>query len=258
MRVEYDAFADIYDVWVQSAPVAGRNQPFYIEEYVRTDGLAVELGIGNGRIAIEAARRGKPVSGVDSSAEMLARCRERADAAGVAPLLTLHQADFRDFALPEPAHLIAIPFHTIGHLVTIEDKRAALRRIHSHLVPGGRLIFDHFVFNPESARRNASPGLHAEYTDAATGRDVLLWAGATYDFAAQTMRLIAWTDELDEEGVVVRRRYRRLSFSWIEPEQVRALLSETGFEIETLYGDFDRSPFGPESPEQIWVARRPA
>jgi SAM-dependent methyltransferase len=202
--------------------VAGRNQPFYIEEYVRTDGLAVELGIGNGRIAIEAARRGKPVSGVDSSAEMLARCRERADAAGVAPLLTLHQADFRDFALPEPAHLIAIPFHTIGHLVTIEDKRAALRRIHSHLVPGGRLIFDHFVFNPESARRNASPGLHAEYTDAATGRDVLLWAGATYDFAAQTMRLIAWTDAGAGARAAVGDRLRdRDSLRRFRPKSLR-------------------------------------
>ena len=258
MKVEYDAFAEIYDVWVQSAPIAGRNQPFYVEEYLRTDGLVVELGIGNGRIAIEAARRGKPVAGVDSSPEMLARCRERAEAAEVAHLLTLQQADFREFTLPEPAHLIAIPFHTIGHLVTIEDKRAALRRTHSQLVPGGRLIFDHFIFNHDAARRNASPGVRAEYTDAATNRDVLLWSGATYDFAAQTMRLFAWTDELDEEGVVIRRRYRRLSFSWIEPEQTRALLSETGFEIEALYGDFDRSPFGPESPEQIWVARRPA
>jgi SAM-dependent methyltransferase len=257
MRVEYDAFADIYDIWVQTAPIAERNGPFYVDEYVRSSGLVVELGIGNGRIALEAARRGEPVFGVDSSAEMLARCRERADAAGVAGLITLLQADFREFVLPEPAQLISIPFHTIGHLVTLGDKRAGLRHIYSQLAPGGRLIFDHFVFNPEGARLGGSPRVRAEYTDAATGRDVLLWAGATYDFAAQTMRSIARTDELDKEGVVVRQRYWRLSFSWIEPEQARALLSETGFEIEALYGDFDRSPFGPESPEQIWVARRP-
>jgi SAM-dependent methyltransferase len=258
MRVEYDGFADIYDAWVRQAPIAERNRPFYVEEYLKTPGPVVELGIGNGRIAIEAARHGKPVIGVDSSTEMLARCRERAEAAGVAHRLTLQQADFRDFSLPEPAHQIAIPFHTIGHLVTIEDKRTALRRIHSQLIPGGRLVFDHFIFNPEGARRHQSPSLRAEYTDAATGRDVLLWSITSYDFAAQTMRMITWTDELDQEGVVIRRRYRRLSFSWIEPEQTRALLSETGFEVEALYGDFDRSPFEPGSPEQIWVARRPA
>lgn len=258
MRVDYDGFAEIYDVWVQTAPIAARNLPFYVDEYLKTLGVVVELGIGDGRIAIAAAQRGSPILGVDSSSEMLARCRERAEAAGVAQQLTLLQADFRDFTLPEPAHLIAIPFHTIGHLITLQDKRAALQQIHSQLAPGGRLIFDHFIFSPEGARRAGSPGLRAEYTDGATGRDVLLWASATYDFAAHTMRVITWSDELDEEGVVLRRRYRRLSFSWIEPEQTRALLTETGFEIEALYGDFDRSPFGPESPEQIWIARRPA
>jgi SAM-dependent methyltransferase len=255
--VEYDAFADIYDIWVEGAPVTKRNLPFYVEEFLRTEGVVVELGVGNGRIAIEAARQGKPVIGVDYSAEMLRLCREQAEAAGVAHLLTLIQADFRDFVLPEPAQLIAIPFHTIGHLVTLDDKRAGLRHIYGQLAPGGRLIFDHFVFNPEAAQRHQGVGLRGEYTDATTGHDLLLWTTTLYDFEAQTMRIIAWTDELDDEGVVLRRKYRRLSFSWLEPQQPRALLEETGFQIEALYGDFDRRSFGDDSPEQVWVARRP-
>src|SRR2546425_13036037 len=103
---DYDGFADIYDVWVQTAPVTERNGPFYVGEYLRTRGPAVELGIGNGRIAVEAAQRGKPIIGVDSSAEMLSRCRHRAEAAGVAHLITPLEADFRDFTLPEPAELV--------------------------------------------------------------------------------------------------------------------------------------------------------
>ncbi len=79
-----------------------------------------------------------------------------------------------------------------------------------------------------------------------------------YEPESQTIRIIAWTDEIDGVGVLIRRQYRRLSFSWLEPEQTRKLLEETGFGIEALYGDFDRSPFSEDSPEQIWVARRPA
>jgi SAM-dependent methyltransferase len=255
--VEYDRFADIYDVWIQSAPVTERNRPFYVEEYLGTRGIVVELGIGNGRIAIEAARRGKAVTGVDSSPAMLALCRQRAEAAGVAPLLTLLQADWREFTLPEPAALISIPFHSIGHLVTLEDKRAGLRRIYQQLAPGGRLVLDHFVFDPEAARRATGPRVRAEYIDDETGREVLLWSTARYSFADQTMRVFTWSEELDAASVVVRKQYRRLSFSWIEPEQMRALLTDTGFAIEALYGDFDRRPFGADNPEQIWVARRP-
>ena len=34
-------------------------------------------------------------------------------------------------------------------------------------------------------------------------------------------------------------------------------LTMAGLEVEALYGDFDRSPFGDESREYVWVTRRP-
>lgn len=255
---EYDTFAAVYDIWTATAPVTARNLPFYVELCRETPGPVVELGVGDGRIAVEVAKAGKPITGVDSSAQMLHRCRARAQAAGVFDRLTLIQADFRDFSLPQPADLITIPFHTIGHLVTMDDKRVGLRHIYRQLAPGGRLIFDHFVFDPELAlTREGVATLRAEHTDPDTGHSTLLWATTRYDPPAQTMRMIAWSDEIDAVGVVVRRQYHRLSFSWLEPAQARELLAETGFEIEALYGDFDRSPFGDDSREQVWVARRP-
>jgi ubiquinone/menaquinone biosynthesis C-methylase UbiE len=257
-KSEYDTFADIYGIWTSSASVTARNLPFYVELCRATPGPVAELGVGDGRIAVEVAKAGKAIAGVDSSTEMLHRCRARAQAEGVLNRLTLIHADFREFSLPQPAELITIPFHTIGHLVTMEDKRAGLRRIYSQLAPGGRLVFDHFVFDMELARsRQNLASLRAEYTHPETGRDTLLWVTTRYEPETQTMRIIAWTDEIDAVGVQVRRQYRRLSFSWLEPEQTRMLLEEAGFEIEALYGDFDRSPFTEDSPEQIWVARRP-
>jgi SAM-dependent methyltransferase len=255
---EYDLFADIYDIWASTAPVTARNFPFYFKLCRETPGPVAELGVGDGRIAVEVARAGKPIIGVDASSEMLHRCRARAQAAGVLGRLALIQADFRDFRLPEPAELITIPFHSIGHLVTLDDKLAALRHIHSQLAPGGRLVFDHFVFDLELARaRHNLCTLRAEYVHPETGRDTLLWVTTRYEPETQGIRIVAWTDEIDGVGVLVRRQYRRLNFSWLEPAQARALLHEAGFEIEAVYGDFDRSPFGADSPEQIWVARRP-
>lgn len=252
----FDAFDDIYDAWVEAAPVTKRNAPFYVDEYLATRGPVVELGVGTGRIAIEAAQRGRAVVGVDGSPRMLAVCRERARAVGVEPLLTLIQADFRAFTLPEPAALVAIPFHTIGVMITDDDKRAALRRIHSQLRPGGRLIFDHFVFDPEIARRyDGTVTLHAETRDP-SGRPVLLWVTNRYDMERRHLRVIVFTDTVEPDGRA-ERRYRFIDLSWIEPARMRALLDETGFEVEALHGDFDRRPFDAKtSPEQVWVARR--
>ena len=71
------------------------------------------------------------------------------------------------------------------------------------------------------------------------------------------MRLIAWTDELKEDGTLARRRYRRLTFSWLDTDQMRAILEEAGFVIEHAYGYYDRRPLKDASPEQVWVARKP-
>ncbi|MCZ6571593.1 MAG: class I SAM-dependent methyltransferase [Planctomycetota bacterium] len=184
---QLDSLAAFYDVWVASAAsVMDPHPAFYGGMYVETEGPVVELGVGNGRILIEAARQGKHVIGVDCSTGMLELCRSRAAQAGVADKLTLIQADFRDFELAEPAALISIPFHSIGHLVTLDDKRAALTHIHSQLRPGGRLVFDHFVYDPKLAAQHRSPVFRSEFK-APSGRDALLWAlGAPSSEPGQT------------------------------------------------------------------------
>lgn len=252
-RVAYDAMADIYDAWCDSAPVTRANHLFYVNRLFQPEGVSVELGVGNGRICIEVAKKGKAIVGVDSSPAMLELCRDRARRAGVADRLTLIEGDFRDFELPEAAELITIPFHSIGHLLTREDKQTALRRIHRQLVPGGKLIFDHFVFDPDYPLVPGVPRLRAEYRDSETGRDRLLWEAVTRDEHQQLLRIIVWTDDIDKMGVVMSRRYRRMNLSWLTPEQSQSLLEDSGFEVETVFGDFDESPLSATSPQQIWV-----
>ena len=82
----YDTIAELYDPWSRSVV---EDVGFYVAEARKSGGTVVELGIGTGRIAIPIAETGKRVIGVDSSREMLAACRRRAEEAGVAELLDL-------------------------------------------------------------------------------------------------------------------------------------------------------------------------
>lgn len=254
---EYDSFAAIYARWTDSAASTGPNLPFYVDTYVRADGPVVELGIGDGRIAVEAALRGCDVIGVDASPAMLALCRQRAERAGVTARITVIAADFRDFELPEPAGLIALPYHSIGHLVTLEAKRQAIRQVFAQLRPGGRFVFDDFLMTSALMTQMRQVQLRATYRSPA-GADVLLWVTSLVDAASQSVTVVTWEDELDADGLLERRRYRRLSLSWLEPAQARELLVETGFAIEACYGDFQGTPFTEPNPlEQIWMARKP-
>jgi ubiquinone/menaquinone biosynthesis C-methylase UbiE len=265
---EYESFAEIYSIWTGSAQSPQANLPFYVDAYVAAEGPAVELGIGDGRIAVEAARRGHAMVGVDRSPAMLEQCRERAQRAGVLDLLTLIQADFRSFELPEPAALIALPYHSIGHLQSLDDKSDALHHIYRQLRPGGRFIFDDFVMTPALMAHMRAVQLRAAYSSAGAdssdgadgepgGTDRLLWVTSLIDEAAQSISVVTWEDGLDAAGTLLERRYRRLSLSWLEPAQARELLEDAGFTIETCDGDFERTEFDPASAsEQVWTAHK--
>ena len=254
--MEYERFADIYAVWTATAASAIADKQFYLDAYAAAPGLVVELGVGDGRIAVDAALRGGRIIGVDLSPAMLRLCRERAARAGVLDRLTLLQGDFRSFVLPEPASLIALPYHSLGHLVSLDEKRQALRQVHSQLAPGGRFVFDDFFMTPERLDRMRRVQLRAEYRSPA-GQDVLLWVTSLIDEAARSMRVVTWEDHLDPEGILQQRRYRTLSLSWLEPAEARQLLAEAGFAVEAGFGDFNRTPFdAATAEEQIWVARK--
>jgi SAM-dependent methyltransferase len=254
---EYDSFADIYSVWTDTAASAHANLMFYVDAYLAADGPVVELGVGDGRIAVEAAARGRAIIGIDLSSAMLERCRQRAARVGVQHQLTLLQADFRRFTLEAPAALISLPYHSIGHLVDLRDKRDAIRRIFSQLRPGGRFVFDDFFMTPALLAAMRQVQLRAAYRSD-EGRDVLLWVTSLVSEPAQSIKVVTWEDELDRDGVLARRRYRRLSLSWLEPLQARDLMEEAGFVIEGCFGDFERTPFAETvASEQVWIARRP-
>jgi SAM-dependent methyltransferase len=245
-------------VWTDTAGSTHANLPFYLDAYAQADGPVVELGVGDGRIAVPAAAQGRPVIGVDLSEAMLDLCRRRAARAGVLDRLTLMRADFRSFALDTPAALVALPYHSLGHLLTLEDKRRALGHVFSQLRPGGRFIFDDFLMTTDLVAHMRRVQLRAEYRTAA-GADVLLWVTSLVNESAQSIRVVTWEDELGDEGLLERRRYRRLSLSWLSPSQARDLLTQAGFAIDACYGDFDRTPFAEATAhEQVWVARRPA
>jgi len=254
---DYDSFADIYAVWTETAASTPANLAFYLDRYARTDGPIVELGVGDGRIVVPAASAGRNVTGVDLSPRMLDLCRDRARHAGVLDRLTLIQADFRTFVLAEPAALITLPYHSLGHLQTLDDKRDACRHVWSQLRPGGQFIVDDFFMTSALIAQMRRVQLRAEYRSA-SGADTLLWVTSLVDEVAQSIRVVTWEDTLDAAGAQMRRQYRRLSLSWLTPVQAREMLVDTGFVIDACDGDFAGTPFSTASAsEQVWMARRP-
>ena len=257
----YDPWADIYDA-VYSYVRA--DIPFYTQEAVESGGPVLELGVGTGRIAIPTAQLGIDIVGIDTSAAMLSKARHKLKSlrAGSGDV-ELIGADMRDFDLRDESGeqrrfpLITIPFRGFLALMTVEDQIRALERIRSHLSPGGRLVFNIFVPDPNLAFEQSDVPRHLnDVTDPSTGASYVLYQQSWYDTYGQIVNIRMMVEELDEDNVVARKMYRDYSLRYCYRWEIHHLLVMCGFEIEAMYGDFDRSEFDAGGTEMIWVARK--
>jgi SAM-dependent methyltransferase len=237
---EYEPFAEIYDDW---AAHMTEDVPFYVELAREAEGPIVELAVGNGRVAIPVVREtGRKVLGIDLSPAMLAQARERAEAEGVD--LELREGDMRDLELEEPAGLIYCPFRAMLHMPTWHDRRRVFERVAAALRPGGRFVWNAFVFDPLIAARIS--GEVREH-----GEGSRLWEQVEYVPTDNRIDITAWVEEPGQGE-------RKISLWWVSRSEWEGLIDVSGLELEALYGDFDRTPFDDESQEFIWVARKPA
>jgi SAM-dependent methyltransferase len=226
---EYQPFAEIYDEW---AAHMTEDIPFYVGLAREADGPIVELAVGNGRVAIPVAQEtGKLLIGTDLSPAMLEQARERASAAGVD--LELRTEDMRGFELEEPAALVYCPFRGLLHLPTWHDRRRVFERVAASLAPGGRFVWNAFVFDHAIATR-----VHEQHQDEPVPHTI-----------TQVPHESRIDIELDSGGSI--------SLWWATKNEWLGLIDVAGLEVEALYGDFERGPFTEESREFVWVARKP-
>jgi SAM-dependent methyltransferase len=230
----YDPIARLYDAWSRSVT---EDVLFYLQEARRSGGPVVELGVGTGRIAIPLAADRIRVIGVDSSRGMLEVCAERAALAGVGEFLDLRVGDLRAPPVTERVPLVTCPFRSLLHCADDGDRRRALAAAHELLVPGGRLVFDVFAPSAEDVEET-----HGRWLEREPG----IFERADWDTSARTLTLSV----RGEEGAAT------MALAWLPPEQWGALLRECGFEVESLWGWFDRRPYA-GGEDAIWVARKP-
>jgi SAM-dependent methyltransferase len=229
----YDRIAAFYDPWSRSVV---EDVGFYVAHALEAGGPVVELAVGTGRIAIPIAQAGIPVIGVDSSPEMLAVARAGADAAGVSDRLDLRVGDLRKPPVTEGVLLAICPFRSLLHMETEAEKLDALRAARALLRPDGRFVFDVFAPSREDIEET-----HDRWLEREPG----IWERAVWDEAARTLTLSVRSGE----DIV------SFGLHWLEVPEWLALLDRAGFEVEELFGWFDRRPYDGEE-DMIFVCRR--
>ena len=252
----YDAIPDfglLYDhvpLYRERADV-----PFYVDAAKAARGPVLELGCGTGRILLPIARAGVSILGLDSSRQMLERCRANlgAESAPVQQRVTLHQGDLHDFNLGAAFALIIAPFRVVQHLTTVDAQLRFLANVSRHLAPGGRFIFD--VFNPRFEVLVGADGMEREDTPATPLPD-----GRTFRRAYRIAR-VRWVDQVSESELIYyvdgKRYVQAFEMRWYLAAELQHLLARAGFRVRETYGDFARGPLVDGAPEQVIIAEKP-
>ncbi|MET4387998.1 SAM-dependent methyltransferase [Bradyrhizobium sp. F1.4.3] len=137
-------YAPWYDLLYEDKSYA--SEVDFVETRLRNHGVAsgkvLDLGCGTGLHAIEFARRGWSVAGIDLSHEMIARAKSRAEQAGLG--IPFRQGDACDAGPEHGFDAVVSLFHVASYQNDRERLEQLFRTAHAALKPGGIFFFDYW------------------------------------------------------------------------------------------------------------------
>lgn len=220
----------------------------YARFVTRGDGPALELGCGDGEPLLDLRARGLDVEGLDSSPDMLARCREAAAARGLD--VVLHEASMEAMALGRTYRSIYLAGPTFNLLPDDDAAGRALARIAAHLDPGGVALVPLFVPTPDAVGAVGRPREHVD----ADGRLLRVTAvSVARDDGARTQTTLLRYELVDAERAEVLERPWLLH--WFSPAGFAELVAAAGLTVVAARGPTG-APVTPDDASCSFLLRR--
>ena len=231
-------------------PEATRAEVDFMEaaSILRPGAQVLDVPCGEGRVALELARRGYAVTGLDADPVLLAEARRQArrqarrHGRGEGPPVEWRQGDMRRLRFGERFHAVCC----WGNSFAGRDSagtRAFLRGVGRALVSGGRLVLD-----TEMAAECVLPHLEDEVRETVAGISVTV----THTYTPALSRL----DTLYtlRRG---RRVERRPARHWIfSVGEIGRMLDEAGLAVRALWSDLQGTPFQVGAPRLLLEAEK--
>ena len=203
------------------------------------DRPALELAIGNGRIALPLLERGVEVAGVDSSQPMLDLIGRHPRGHEVRVVLGDMTTD-----APEGSYgLVFLVYNTIGNVLTQEGQVAVFRNAASRLTDDGVFVVENLApWGTAPAKQSV------EVSE--IGADEVVIDAKRYDRATQRL----WESRLriSSEGI----RSEPMELRLVGPAELDLMAQLAGLRLHARYGGWHREPFTSESTHHVSVYGR--
>ncbi|MBL7165992.1 MAG: class I SAM-dependent methyltransferase [Dehalococcoidales bacterium] len=225
---------EYYDLSKPEAPPDALS--FFLHCREDTAHPVLEPMCGTGRFLIPFLERGIDIDGTDASPDMLQACHNRCEAKGLQPVL--YQQLLQEMDIPRRYGYILIPAGSFGLITDRANAAEALRRLHHHLVPGGKLVLE--IETPRALTGDLGTW-HESRLTRPDGTELVFSALPTYDSGEQVQQDIH-RYQVISHGRVIDDEAEELSLRFYEQDEFRQLLESSGFSdirATTPYRDAD-------------------
>jgi SAM-dependent methyltransferase len=231
LHYEHPELAALYDIdcgW-------SADRDFYLNLAGKPPQRILDLGCGTGLICDAYAALGHEVTGADPAPAMLEIALQKPHGADIDWVLSTAQ----DFRSNKHFDLIIMTGHAFQVLLEDEDIAATFEMVRAHLGPSGRFVFE--SRNPAIDWPSLWDMTHEVVVD-----------GQTVPYTRRTLHRngnrLTFEQCYDFDGQSLTARSELL---FLTREEIEARLSASGLGVESVFGDWDGTPFDPAKSHEM-------
>lgn len=241
--------ARFYDV-IYSKVISWEDSEYYLKQVFKTQGPVLELGVGTGRIFVEALKQGADIYGIDVNGSMIEVLKKKIDEKYH---YRVKVEDAVYLNLDKRFDLIIAPFRVFSHFLEVKDQFRVLNAVFDHLRPNGQFIFDVFVPN-----LNLITGGIKELTDfdgeyekgKKLKRITSMEADALNQISHVKMKIV-W----EENGKEIEKEWA-FPMRYFFKHELEHLIARSRLTLVNIFGDFQEHPPDANSQEFVVVCQK--
>ncbi|HEU5438113.1 MAG TPA: class I SAM-dependent methyltransferase [Ktedonobacterales bacterium] len=222
--------------------------------------FVLEIGAGTGRIAAALAVAGHSITAIEPSAAMRERFSRRLtqipERAARRVTLLPGTAEAPGLAADQRFGTVLLSQNLLAHLLTPDERHAALTAAFAALRPGGRLLADVDLLGPRRLLESAHQLWLQGVWNLPSGEQLEHLVAGAPGTQPSTVELTHLYD-VHAPGGPLRRTTTRMMLAVLSKGEVEVALLRAGFGVEAIHGNYDLAPYDDTSPRAIFDARRP-
>jgi ubiquinone/menaquinone biosynthesis C-methylase UbiE len=241
--------ARFYDV-IYSKVISGEDSGYYLEQILKTQGPVLELGVGTGRIFVEALKQGADIFGIDANASMIEVLKKKIEKK------FHHRVKVQDAVnlnLNNRFNLIMAPFRVFSHFVEVIDQFRVLNAVFDHLHPQGQFIFDVFIPNLKLITEGIKDlmDFDGEYEKGKKLKRITSMEADPLNQVSHLKMKYVWEEnekEIEKEWAFPMRYFFKY--------ELEHLIARSRLTLVNIFGDYQEHPLDANSQEFVLVCQK--